>query len=240
MTTKLGRRFVYNPERNESFWKLPPDVMKGVVEFDRQEREKRQKLEEDHLIGNGSEGQVATATKADTLATADMAPTAAPRPLPDSVVDGSELGSDEKYEEVEVTDDEAERPDAGEDPKGTEEVDQPVEFGEDDIAEQLAAMGQDYGLDPEEYGDESNEELEAGAEGLALTEADAKTLFKDMLEDHNISPYTTWDAIIEAGQVIEDDRYTVLPNMRSRKDVWGEWSRDKLQQLKEAREKEAK
>src|SRR5579871_4492695 len=40
--TKLGRRFVHNTETGESFWKFPEDVMKGVIEFDRREREKRE------------------------------------------------------------------------------------------------------------------------------------------------------------------------------------------------------
>ena len=46
----------------------------------------------------------------------------------------------------------------------------PVEFDEDDIAYQLAAMGEDYGLDPGEYDDGGNGDLEEGAEGLPLTD----------------------------------------------------------------------
>ena len=101
-------------------------------------------------------------------------------------------------------------------------------------------MGQDYGLDPGEYGEYEDVELEEGTQGLPLTEEDSNALFKDMLNDLNISPYTTWEKIIEAGQVVEDDRYTVLPNMKSRKEVWGDWSRQRIQQLKEQREQEVK
>ncbi|KAI9826564.1 MAG: hypothetical protein M1832_006160 [Thelocarpon impressellum] len=102
-------------------------------------------------------------------------------------------------------------------------------------------MGQDYGLDPGEYGDgEGDVGLEEGAEGLPLTEEDSTGLFKDLLDDHGINPYSTWEKIIEEGKIIEDNRYTVLPNMKSRKEVWGKWSRDRIQRLKEAREKEEK
>lgn len=238
--TKLGRRFIHHPARNESFWKFPPDVMKGVVEFDRQDREKRQKVEQNHSLRNEVEDHMTAATEERNSVQADMVPGAAPRPVSVPQTASNDLGSDEEYEEVEVTDDEGGKDPAERDILGDEGEAQPVEFGEEDIAEQLAAMGQDYGLDPGEYGNDSNEELEDGAEGLALTEADAKALFKDMLGDHHVSPYATWEAILEAGQIIEDDRYTVLSNMRARKDVWAEWSRDMVQLLREAREKEEK
>ena len=214
--------------------------MKGVVEFDRQDREKRQKVEQYHSLGDEAEDSMTVVSETRLSVQADVVPGAAPRPNSVPQATSNDLGSDEEYEEVEVTDDEGGTDPAERERIGDEGQSQPVEFGEDDIAEQLAAMGQDYGLEPGEYGNDSNEELEDGAEGLALTEADAKALFRDMLGDHHINPYATWEAILEAGQIIEDDRYTVLPSMRARKDVWAEWSRDMVQQLREAREKEEK
>ncbi len=230
--TKLGRRFVYNPEQNESFWKFPPNVMKGVVELDRLEREERVKKD--------AEQEDTVAAEADFPQAAALGPTARPAMQVPADENGRKYDSDgEEYEEVEVTDDEDEE-NGSKRQKIGEDANQPVEFDEDDIAYQLAAMGQDYGLDPGEYGGGEGEELEDGAEGLPLTEEDSSALFKDMLDDYHISPYTTWETLIEAGEIVEDDRYTVLPNMRSRKDVWGQWSRDKIQRLKEQREKEEK
>ena len=243
VNTRLGRRFVYNPEKEESFWKFPPDVLEKVTEFDRQEREKRvgQERGQNREIEDREQ-----ATAEPVIATAaNGTPKAAPAPgtslTTGQQTDRLDLGGDgDEYEEVEVTDDEE-----GENPSKRqktedENVEQPVEFNEDDIAYQLAAMGQDYGLDPGEYGDDGSEQLTEGAEGLALTEEDAKALFKDMLIDHEINPYTTWEKIIEGGYIVEDERYTVLPNMRSRKEVWGEWTRDTIQRLKKQRENEEK
>ena len=200
--------------------------MKNVVELDRQAREKRQKIDDDHSVD--------TAAPQSNLH-------AAPEPLlNERPNDEATLGSDEEYEEVEVTDDEANGGESEENNANQHSQDPPVEFDEDDIAYQLQAMGQNYGLDPGEYGGREDEDLDEGAEGLPLTEQDTKALFEDMLNDYQINPYTTWDALIEAGHIVEDDRYTVLPNMRLRKDVWAEWSRTKIQQMKEQREKEAK
>lgn len=240
--TKLGRRFVYNSEKDESFWRIPPNVMIGVIEFDKQDREERARQEKSKI--SGVEGDEQAAAEAESATATNEIPTAAPAPGTSLTTDQETkepiLGSDgEEYEEVEITDDEDEGNPSKRQKTDDENVDQPVEFDEDDIDFQLAAMGQDYGLDPGEYG-EGGDELVEGAEGLALTEEDAKALFKDMLSDHGISPYTTWEKIIEAGYIVEDERYTVLPNMRSRKEVWGEWTRDKIQRLKEQREKEEK
>ncbi len=240
--TKLGRRFVYNPDSDESFWKFPPDVIRGVVEYDRLEREKRLRKVRGDTSENEKDGQAAAESELAGAGDGNGAPTASRAPAPAAAIEEPTqrlLDSDgEEYEEVEVTDDEDEDHPAKR--QRTEDLDteQPVEFNEDDIAYQLATMGEDYGLDPGEYGDGADEELEEGAQGLALTEEDSKALFKDLLTDYQISPYTPWEKIIEAGQIIEDDRYTVLPNMKSRKDVWDEWSRDRMKQVREQREKE--
>ncbi|KAK0744555.1 hypothetical protein B0T21DRAFT_357990 [Apiosordaria backusii] len=130
-----------------------------------------------------------------------------------------------EYEEVEVTDDED--GDDGNAPKRqrTEDADEadnngPVEFTEADIAAQLAAMGADYDEDYEMgEGYDDHDQDEAGA---PLSECDARELFKDMLK------------------IIDDPRYTVLPTTKARKEVWEEWSRVKIQELKELRQKQEK
>ena len=241
--TKLGRRFVYNKDKNQSFWRIPSDVMNGVNELDKQEQGRQTRPDTKELSTVADDAQAATETE--PIRAVDGNPRASPAPdtsLPiTQETDRPALDSDgEEYEEVEITDDESEENPSKRQKTEDEIVEHPVEFNEEDIEFQLAAMGQSYGLDPGEYGDGNGEELEEGAEGLDLTEEDAKALFKDMLNDHGISPYTTWENIIEAGFLVEDERYTVLPNMRSRKEVWGEWSRDTIQRLKQQREKEEK
>ncbi|KAI9870040.1 MAG: hypothetical protein M1830_004763, partial [Pleopsidium flavum] len=231
--TKLGRRFVYNPDKDESFWKFPVDIMKGVVEYDRIEREKKEGKE------RGEESVIedeATIDAADREAVESHERVTQPSATPGEHATLEE-DSDE-YEEVEVTDDDDEEGPSKRQKTDQSGPEQAVEFDEDDIAYQLAAMGQDYGLDPGEYGDGDGENWEEGMEGLPLTEEDSNALFKDMLDDYTINPYTPWEKIIEEGRIIEDDRYTVLPNMKSRKEVWDDWSRDKILKLKEHREKE--
>lgn len=165
-----------------------------------------------------------------------------------------EMGYDSEgsFEYVEVTDNEgeeehdvAERAEVltgtndGEEADANLDENGHVEFGEDDIAYQLAAMGNDYGLDAGEYGNgEDYEEWEEGAEGLLLSDEDAANLFRDLLDDYHVSPFTPWDKLIadvSPSSILNDDRYTVLTSTRARKDVWDAWVKDKAAQIKAER-----
>ncbi|KAI0155347.1 hypothetical protein GGR57DRAFT_464876 [Xylariaceae sp. FL1272] len=237
--TKYGRRFAYNPVKNASYWRIPEKIMQGVLELDiKGIKDKAGTMDIDNA-------KPSTATP-----TADDQKNIQPNEPDEQTEDLADYGSD--YEEVEVTDDEdgaggdnGEENDDDEHPskrQRTEEAaeDMPVEFDEDDIAFQLQAMGEEYGLDPGEYDDGNPEDWPEGAEGVPFSEDDAKALFKDLLDDHNINPYSPWDNLIETGRIIEDTRYTVLNTMKARKEVYEEWSRERIQTLKEQRAKAEK
>ncbi|KNB04266.1 hypothetical protein FOXG_06444 [Fusarium oxysporum f. sp. lycopersici 4287] len=157
------------------------------------------------------------------------------------------LDDDSEYEEVEVTDDEGEGEGDEEhpskrqrtaDPDADEDV--PMEFTEADFAAQLQAMGDDYGLEPGDYDDGNAEEWPEGAEGVPLSEDDAKYLFKDLLNDFNINPYSPWEKLLEEGKIIDDLRYTALSTTKARRDCWDEWTREKIAELKEQRARQEK
>ncbi|KAI1131129.1 hypothetical protein F5Y10DRAFT_90347 [Nemania abortiva] len=231
--TKYGRRFAYNPDKNASYWRIPEKVMKGVLELD------IKGIKEKAGGSTTREESQPAETRAQDVEVNQV----------EEVAEQVEYGSD--YEEVEVTDDEEEAGgDGGQNEDAvhpskrqrTEEPadEMPVEFNEEDIAYQLQAMGEEYGLDPGEYDDGNPESWPEGAEGLPLSDIDAKELFKDLLNDFGINPYSPWDKLIEDGRVFDDSRYTVLSTMKARKEVWEEWSRERIQVLKEQRAREEK
>ncbi|KKK22908.1 hypothetical protein P175DRAFT_0513108 [Aspergillus ochraceoroseus IBT 24754] len=243
--TKLGRRFVHNTDTNESFWKFPAEVMKGVVEYDRLEREKKEKSmhkeEEEEEEEEEEREREKEVEKAETRK--PVADAGGERENFEDAISGNFEEDSDEYEEVEVTDSEGE----GESyplkraRTGSEKNQQGlVEFTEEDIEYQLAAMGQDYGLDPGEYGEPGEEDWEEGAEGLPLTHEDAAALFRDLLDDYSINPFSTWEKIVEEGRIIEDTRYTVLPNMKARREVWSDWTRDRIQEIRERKEMQEK
>lgn len=232
--TKLGRRFVHNPETNESLWKFPQDVLKGVIEFDRLEREKKERKERGEEVEEPSKETTAEEP-------APVSEQAAPAEL-HAETEAAEGPEDSEYEEVEVTDSEGEEEGqpskrARTDSPGAH--DQPVEFTEEDMEYQLAAMGEEYGLDPGEYGEPSDEDWEE-AQGLPLTDADAEALFRDLLDDHHINPFTTWENIIEEGRIIEDSRYTAPSNMKARREIFSNWSRDRIKDVQERKKHQEK
>ncbi|RDL36959.1 FF protein [Venustampulla echinocandica] len=230
--TKYGRRFVYNTEKNQSYWRIPEKLKDGILALDQSRiKEKAEAL----LKGSETNGT-----------TND--PGAAARPTLFTNQPG-QGGSDERdddsseYEEVEVTDDEDEDMD-GENTTKRQRTDdateEPVEFNEDDIAFQLAAMGQEYGLDPGEYDDGGMEEWNDNAEVMEMKYEDSAALFKDLLNDCGINPYSPWEKLVEEGKLVDDIRYTALPNMKARREVWEEWSRLQIKQLRELRAREEK
>ncbi|EGS20294.1 uncharacterized protein CTHT_0021190 [Thermochaetoides thermophila DSM 1495] len=227
--TKYGRRFVYNPVKNASYWRIPEKLMPAILEMDKERI--RKKAEGDQEGGKKEEeeekeketSRAPEDSKQSEKRKESEAPSEQP---PQRDYDSSE------YEEVEVTDDEDEAADQ-QDQSG------PPEFTEADIATQLALMNAEYG----EQGDyEAGEEgqWEEGDEGLPLSEEDARALFKDLLNDFHINPYSPWEKLMEEGKIFDDARYTVLPTTKARKEVWEEWSREKIAQLKEQRAKQEK
>ncbi|KAB5566778.1 WW domain-containing protein [Coniochaeta sp. 2T2.1] len=240
--TKYGRRFAYNPEKDRSYWRIPEKLMPGILELDRMRiREKA------GLPATPDRVEKKTEEKEEGPApTAQARPDAPPRPRSESAAPAAEAQEEkdydsDEYEEVEVTDSEGEgegedgaEPGRASKRQRTEEPaeDQPLEFTEEDIAAQLAAM--------QEMEASAGEDWEEGDEGLPLSEADARALFKDLLDDHGINPYSSWEKLMEEGKIFDDARYTVLGSTRERKEVWEEWSRDKIRVLKELRAKEEK
>lgn len=230
--TRFGRRFVWNKETNESFWKFPPHVMRAVVEYDRKEREKKQRRERGEPSDLEDEADTAMADIEAELAAGE-------EEVEIVEVDGEEgMENDEEYEEVEVTDDEGEGAESASKRQRTEESGgDPARAAEDDdLAWQLAQMeememGGGY---EEDYAEEYEDE------GPVLTEEDCKALFKELLDDTRISPYIPWDKILEDGVLYDDERYKALPNMKARKECFDEWARDKMQFLKEEKAKQQK
>jgi FF domain len=84
------------------------------------------------------------------------------------------------------------------------------------------------------------DEWPEGAGGVEFSEEDAKLLFKDLLDDFRINPFSPWEKLMEEGKIIEDQRYTALTTTRARKECWEEWSREKIAAQKEQRAKQEK
>lgn len=205
--TKFGRRFVHNTETKQSLWKFPQDVMMAVIEMDRMEWEAKRKQQDQAEQEAANE-----VVKGDVVSQANAA------------AKEQEEDSD-SYEEVEVTDEEedlsAKRPRlSSTDGNGTG----PVEFDEEDIEWQLAQMQED------DLGDQYAEEEE---EGLPVTEDDNIALFRSLLDDFHISPYAEFDKLLENDAIVEDQRYTALPNTHRRREVFLDWSRDRISETQD-------
>ncbi|KPI40036.1 Pre-mRNA-splicing factor dre4 [Cyphellophora attinorum] len=235
VTTKFGRRFVHNTETKQSLWKFPQDVMMKVIDMDRAEWERKQRAK---AI---DDAQAEKTTKDDGTMTVPKSANEAADKADPPQQDGDESSD---YEEVEVTDDEAEG-EPGIAPKRPRlsvtppPATGPAELTEDDIAYQLAAMEADSdNYYDEDYpnsqpGDQDDEE-----EGLPMTASDSVALFRSLLDSTNTSPYTTFDSLLVLPQLVEDGRWLSLPNMSSRRDAFTSWSRDRVAELAALKEQQ--
>lgn len=222
--TKYSRRFAYNPTKNTSYWRIPDKLMPAILEMDKARIRKAAGIEPDKPE---SESEYEEVTDDEDEAVEGTDPEhASKRPRLDAE-DGDE-GEDDDVEEEEEEEEE-EEDDAG-----------PVEFTEADIAMQLQAMGEDYDLDAGDYDDGDMENWPEGAEGLEFSQEDAKLLFKDLLNDLRISPYSPWEKLLEEGKIVEDQRYTALSTTKARKECWDEWTRERIAEIKEQRARQAK
>ncbi|RMZ89191.1 hypothetical protein DV736_g3588, partial [Chaetothyriales sp. CBS 134916] len=85
--------------------------------------------------------------------------------------------------------------------------------------------------------DERDPESARGREALKLAnemqrggddEGYNVALFRSLLDDFGISPYTTFDKITEDLNLVEDRRYLALSNMSARRDVFIDWSKERV------------
>jgi hypothetical protein len=234
VTTEFGRRFVHNTETKQSLWKFPQDVMMKVIDMDRAawERKQRAKAIDDAQAEKATKDNGLTSAPGSSTQVADKAPT-------------SQQADDESsdYEEVEVTDDEADAEGANAAKRSRFSASPPpptgpAELTEDDIAYQLAAMEADS---DNYYEDEYNSQpgnQDDDEEGLPMTASDSIALFRSLLDSTNTSPYTTFDSLLVLPQLVEDDRWLFLPNMSSRRDAFTSWSRDRVAELAALKEQQ--
>lgn len=220
--TKYSRRFVYNPTKNTSYWRIPEKMMPAILEMDKARIRKAAGIETGEPEVE-SEYEEVTDDEHDEGQQAD-----------------SEHASKRPRLEAEDGDEGEEEDDEEEEEEEEEDEDGPVEFTEADIALQLQAMGEDYDLDAGDYDDGDRENWPDGAEGLEFSQEDAKLLFKDLLNDLRISPYSPWEKLLEEGKIVDDQRYTALSTTKARKECWDEWTRERIAEIKEQRARQAK
>lgn len=225
MTTKMGRKFVHNTDTKVSLWSALEDVQKAIEVFPeeppRMKRPKRSRIEKERAA------RLARMQQRERVALIPAKEGGNPHSMatePTKEQGLAEAGDEEEEDEVESGSEEPDTKHAR-----IEARPQQTEFTEDDVAFQLAAMADEYGLGEEDL-DESGEN--------ALTEEESQALFLEMLTEHNVNPFSTWNA--EMPRFVEDSRYTLVSSTRARKELFTAWCRDTIARLKAEKAREKK
>jgi len=177
VTTKQGRKFVHNTETKASLWKAPDDVQAAIdrmsPEEDKSGELKKGKCKKVTALGGESRAEVRSEQeerrRAVSAAAAAVKMEEGGGEVPDrenATLQGQEEDQEEEDEEDEGDEGEEEMEEYAQ--KKLKTLEQgPLEFTEDDVAWQLEAMAQEYGLDEEDLD-----------EGEEMTDEDNIYLFK--------------------------------------------------------------
>ncbi|KAL7276209.1 hypothetical protein RUND412_000794 [Rhizina undulata] len=238
VTTKFGRKFVHNTETKESLWKAPEDLQAAIdamPEETPEEKEARRKVREERRRIRKEKGkEVEVVQKEEEPKGGEeeqKEEEEKPRGVKRSASAALESGASAKEEPEEETEEEEEEEEEDEEDEHDEkrlktegEASGPIEFTEDDIAWQLAAMGEEY-LEEEEY------------EGEGLEE-DTLTQFKALLNESQTNPFATWE--LAYPPLVDDPRYVLPGSTKARKEIFTQWAKEKITEIKEEKEKEKK
>ncbi|PWW80782.1 hypothetical protein C7212DRAFT_274136 [Tuber magnatum] len=231
VTTKQGRKFVHNTETKASLWMAPEDVQTAIDAMPPEEgKPKTRKDKSKEAVEGGSRTGVRSEQggkrRTVSVAATEVKMEEGKGETPDRAsVELQEQGEDEEEGEEESEAEEDEEEYAQKRLKTSEQG--PVEFTEDDVAWQLEAMAQEYGLDEEDLG-----------EGEEMTDEDNTYLFKEMLAEYKVNPYSTWEK--EMSRIVEDPRYVLINTTKARKEVFTNWCRERIAELKIEKEKTKK
>ncbi|KAK6536580.1 hypothetical protein TWF281_000807 [Arthrobotrys megalospora] len=236
VTTKKGNTFIHNPETKESLWDAPESLKSAIESFEKltldEERDReRTRRRQSALDRQRREQEEAFANQAEAAEEEEGFDDQEEYYEEDeeTTLHGikRQASAPAEGEEGDYYDDEEEFDEEHDEKRMRMEAGGPVEFTEDDIAWQLGDIAAQYGIGEEDMGETDD-----------LAPEDGALLFKDLLNDLNVSPYSTWDS--ELPRLVEDGRYTALPTTKMRKQVFGEWCQERIAILKKEKEKEVK
>ncbi|KAI5849753.1 hypothetical protein BZA05DRAFT_374931 [Tricharina praecox] len=240
VTTKMGRTFVHNIETRASLWTAPKEVQEKIdvmppVDQEQERRERRErrarkaaeKVEKERVEKERLRALMPAKVEEGEPSAKKVRTDEAAGPA-DEVM--KEAQAEEEHDEAEA--EEEKEGEEEEEEESDEEHQQPPpnqaqEFTEEDIAWQLEAMAEEYGLGEEDF-----------EEGEELAPEDTIALFRQLLDDQGISPYSTWDDALP--KLVDDNRYTVLSTTKARKEVFTDWCKERAAQLREEKERAGK
>ena len=237
VTTKKGRTFVHNLETKESLWTAPPELQEiiNVMPPVDREQEKRERVERRRRRAERraeEERMKAVEKRAQAVAAGIVEPVAKKARVEDSgeqvtpAAPGT-VKTPQPTQPVAAPDEEMEEEEEYESEEEDEKPSGPQEFTEEDIAWQLEQMAEQYGLVDEDF-----------EEGDELAPEESIAIFREMLDEYAISPYSTWNDALP--KFVDDQRYTVINTTKARKDVFMAWCKDRSHQLRLEKEKAKK
>ncbi|GES80551.1 transcription elongation regulator 1-like [Rhizophagus clarus] len=212
VNTTEGNEFYYNSETKQSVWEVPEEIAEAVKVFKEQEEKDAQ-----NQRSNDSASLKRKANDEEVSGSEDFK--RAKGSVDDGEVEGTELTEDdiafqlqfmEEQEHQELMD--------GDSEDDNDKFDDPENAAGEE--ENSISKKQDKGKDVE------------------LSSEERVLMFKSLLKDMEVSPFAIWEK--ELPRIIHDERYTLIPTLKQRKEIFDEYCKERVTELRAEKKNKAK
>ncbi|CAG8488883.1 76_t:CDS:10 [Paraglomus occultum] len=216
VSTTEGNEFFYNSDTKQSVWEPPEEIKEPLKIFKEQERLAE---EADKKISESANAKRKVDDNGDRSG---------------EETNKRHRSSDEEgFEGTELTED---------------DIAFQLQFAEDQEQEQLSMLNegvyiQNVGSGSTSANNENTANIQKSDNQQNLREAELTNeersiLFKSLLRDMNVSPFAVWEK--ELPRIIHDPRYILIATLKQRKELFDEYCKERVVELREEKKNKAK
>ncbi|KAG9287473.1 hypothetical protein G9A89_023845 [Geosiphon pyriformis] len=222
--TTEGNEFYFNSETKQSVWEIPEEILEDVKKIKEQEQAE-EAYDQTKLNEHGSSKRK-TVDEAEDGSSEDVSKRA--RNYGDSGgAEGTELTADDIAYQLQCMEEEQQQLEQ------MEAIEDNHEPSIEDLNKNKYPEGNSNNGSEIEKRDKSDisKEVELSPEERIL-------MFKSLLRDMNVSPFAMWEK--ELPRIIHDPRYTIIATLKQRKEIFDEYCKEKVVELRGDKKNQAK
>ncbi|KAF0479044.1 peptide-binding protein [Gigaspora margarita] len=208
--TTEGNEFYYNSETKQSVWQIPEEIADAVKAFKETEEKNAQALHD-------TAGVKRKANDEEQMTSEEVK--RAKGGLDNAANEGTELTEEDiafQLQFIEEQERQEQLSTTGSGDSGDNDNSAVHEIGDEDSQTQIKDKDKEVELSPEER----------------------MLMFKSLLRDMDVSPFAMWEK--ELPRIIHDPRYTLIPTLKQRKELFDEYCKERVVEVRAEKLNKAK
>ncbi|CAG8446686.1 11159_t:CDS:10 [Ambispora gerdemannii] len=216
--TTESNEFYYNSDTKQSVWEVPEEVVDEVKKIKEQELIEQSKVSE-----NGGSKRKINETEEDNNSEDPSLKKVRGATEEGTGLEGTELTADDIAYQLQFMEEQEQELDGTEETENNHDINTHGENRTEGA--DFASSGQ--------IGRKTEPERE-----VELSPEERILMFKSLLRDMNVSPFAVWEK--ELPRIIHDPRYTIISTLKQRKEIFDEYCKEKVIELRAEKKKKAK